>query len=500
MRLAATLLSMWLLIARPISAQTGIVYDQARAQYWEAMAAARVQGLPALIRQLEAVTAAFPASPVKPLVFETILAVALLHPGSVPDDERRWQTMKSQLGSNPELARSVQRVEIFRAYLAKAGAGDAGPAGATLSDPVFEGSILGRLAQADAAFRLGEYDRAQDLARLAIELDPYSPLLANAYAVLGLCAAYEGQMASAARFLQQALAITPLETLRGSTQSLLATALRFLRPATAAAGNSVFQNIAVTRLAGIDGLKDPRTMLFSDGKYWLLDRERLLAISPSGGVTETRQLRRLEDFSPLRPTGFYFLAEKDIEIAGARMAQLSASVAGRTRLLDRLRSVALDPAGVPYVLDEDRGIFRVMSAAGTAAAAEQVNPTKGRMLRIDARGYIYLLTHDRKSVAVLSRSGSMLADIRPSSVGGKNPSIEHFALDLLNHLYILDTEGNSIQIFAINSLAGRLEVNPVVVITLEQRPQFKDLKVMAVSDTGEMALTGKNENSWVLFK
>jgi hypothetical protein len=125
---------------------------------------------------------------------------------------------------------------------------------------------------------------------------------------------------------------------------------------------------------------------------------------------------------------------------------------------------------------------------------------KGHLLRIDSRDNLYVLGWDRRSISILSRDGKALATLSPAPWGGRSPSIEYFAVDSLNHAYILDTGSNSIQIFALNPGAAGLEVAPVATLALDPRPYHKNLRVLAVSDSGEIVVTGKNEDNWVLYR
>ena len=68
----------------------------------------------------------------------------------------------------------------------------------------------------------------------------------------------------------------------------------------------------------------------------------------------------------------------------------------------------------------------------------------------------------------------------------------------MNHIYILDQ--TSIQIFEMNETNSGLEKVKGSTITLDQRPQYKNLRVLAVSATGEMVVTGKNDDNWVTFQ
>jgi len=129
-----------------------------------------------------------------------------------------------------------------------------------------------------------------------------------------------------------------------------------------------------------------------------------------------------------------------------------------------------------------------------------LSTTKGRLVRVDARGYIYVLAWDRRSIQVLTKEGKLSTTISPAAVGGKESSIQSFALDLQNHVYILDTNSNALQVFAVNQAGASLQGAKVSTILLDQRPQHKNLRVIAVSSTGEVAVTGRNEDRWVIFR
>ena len=154
----------------------GIVAAQEilRAQYDEAMAAGRGDGLATLVRRLDALANGSPGAPVTAEIHETIQAIGLLHPGSVPDRTARLQTLRAQAAGNAALLRSLKRIAILDQYYEAATRGNTGNA-AALSDSLLEGSLLGIQASADAALRAGNYDLAETLASRAIEADPFPP-------------------------------------------------------------------------------------------------------------------------------------------------------------------------------------------------------------------------------------------------------------------------------------------------------------------------------------
>lgn len=477
--------------------QQGIVQDQVQSQFYEAMAAASSDGLPALVSKLDAIAGASPSSSFTPRLYETIQTIALLHPGSVPDQAKRLQTLKEQGAGNPGLARVLKRIEILQAYYAAAARGRPESASAALSDPVFEGSLLGVQALADAALRAHDYSQAEALAQQVIEADPYSPLLANAQMVLGLSATFRGDARMAVRRFQRALAVSSLPTVYGNTRDYLFTAFRFARPAPAAVGE-VYAEVAAVRLAGTTGLKDPQSLILNEGKFVLIDRDQVLTISPEGKALETKGERNIEDVAAIGAGKTYSLAEEGIDLGTGTLTALSMSVGGKPKTLKKLRSLAVDDRGDVYLLDQDAGLLRGSPTAAGALPLTLLAPIKGRLIRIDRRGNLYVLPADGKSILVLSREGRQLTSVVPGPTLGKEPSIEYFALDLLNHIYVLDA--NSIQIFAMIDGGAGLEQRRISAIPLDPRPQYKNLRVLGVTAAGEMVATGKNEDNWVCFR
>jgi tetratricopeptide (TPR) repeat protein len=481
----------------PLLIPQGLVQDPIVAQYHEAMASASVEGLPALVSKLDKLASSAPAAPITPRLHETIQAIAILHPGSVPDHAARLQALKSQASANPGIARILRRLELTQQYYAAAATGQSEKAAASLTDAVFEGSLMGIQALADASLRARDYGRAEALAQQIIESDPYSPLFANAYVILGLCDGYRGDVQGAARRFQRALAITPLPTVYGSTQDLLAGVYRFVRPTPGTVGE-IFDDVNAARLAGIQGLKEPRSLVRHQGKFILIDKEQVLTISADGKVTDTKPGRKIEDLAITAEGKYYYLAEDGIDLGTGTFVPLSATVGGKAKALKKLRSLAVDGRGDLYILDQDAGLFSCSPGAGASPTLTAIIPTKGRLIRIDPRGNFYLLAEDQRSILVLTREGKTITTVSPASTTGKQPSIEYFALDTLNHIYILDSA--SIQIFAMNDASAGLDKAKISAIPLDPRPYFKNLRVLAVSATGEMAVTGKNEDNWVLFR
>lgn len=487
----------WFAVLLPFIPQQGIINDPVLAKYHEAMAAATTEGLPSLVRKLESIASESSSSPFTPGVQETIQVIALLHPGIVSDQAARMQAIRAQAGTNPEMAKILKRLEILRAYYAAASQGRSESATAALSDPVFQGSLLGMQALADAALRARNYSRAESLAMQVIEADPYSPLLANAYVILGLCDAYQGRAQAAARRFQSALAVSPLPTLCGDTQDFLFTISRFARATPAPAGEILYE-MSATRLTGTQGLKDPRSLIFADGKFILIDREQILSLSADGNILETKAGRKLEDVAVAGSAKTYYLADDAIDLGTGNLTPVSLAVGGKAKALKKLRSLAVDDHGDVYLLDQDVGLLRGSPTARGTLDLTSVSPARGQLIRIDRRGNLYLLAAGQRSIMILSRDGKQLTSVSPSSTTGKEPTIQYFALDSLNHLYILDS--SSIQILAINDGSAGLAQTKIRVIPLDQRPQFKNLRVIGVTSTGDVAVTGKNEDTWVLYR
>jgi tetratricopeptide (TPR) repeat protein len=481
----------------PFLPQIGAMQDATQAQFYEAMSTASADGLPALVRKLDQIAVASPASPFTPYVQETIQVVGLLHPGSVPDRAVRLQAMKAQASANPAVARILRRMEILDQYYTAAAKGKPESAVAALSDAVFEDSSLGTQALADAALRMHDYNKAVTLALQLIESDPYNPLLANAYVILGLCDGYRGNAANAVKQFQRALALTPLPTVFGNTRDHLKYVYRFIRPTPGGIGE-IFDETNATQIAGTQEFKDPRSLAFHQGKFLLVDKEQILTMSLDGKVAETKPGKKLVDAAVTEDGKFYCLAEDGIDLGTGAMTPLNVMVAGKSKTLKKLRSLTIDWQGNVFVLDVDHGLFSGSPAAGSALSLKLVAPTRGQLLRIDPRGNLYLLSEDQRSIIVLSREGKQLATIAPVSATGKPLEIECFALDALNHIYILDSA--SIQIFAMNENGAGLESTKISSIALDPRPQHKNLKVLAVSATGEIVTTGKNENNWVIYQ
>jgi len=481
----------------PFLLQQGVIQDQARAQFYEAMAAATSDGLPALVRKLDAIAGASPSSSFAPFIQETIQGIGLLHPGSVPDQPARLKALKASGVGNPALTKVLQRIEILQTYYQAAIRGRGEGAVAALSDPVFAGSLLGLQAQADAALRAHEYVRAEALARQIIEADPYSPLPANAYMILGLSASFRGEAQACARYFQNALTITALPTIYGNTQNYLYTAYRFARPSISQAGD-FFDEVSAVRLVTSTGLKDPQSLIPAERGFFLVDKEQTLTVAADGKVLESKTSRRIEDAASPGAGKTYLLAEDGVDLGGGSFVPFSLSVQGKPKAVKKLRSLAVDIRGDIYLLDQDFGLLRGSLTGAGSLALTSLAPVKGRLIRIDSRGNLYVLAADGKSILVYSREGRQVNSVLPTPTAGKEANIEYFALDLLNHLYILDAY--SIQIFAMIDRTAGLDKVRIGAVTLDPRPQFKNLKVIGVNAAGEMVATGKNDDNWVCYR
>jgi hypothetical protein len=407
--------------------------------------------------------------------------------------------MRASSTGNPNLSRSVKRIEILQEYYNSPAPIVPDATLGRLSDPALDGSLLGLQARADAAFQTGDYARAKYLAYQLVEAAPYSPLLSSTFLMLGLSEVYTGNAPAAARLFQRAVTLSPLPSRRGRAQDHLATIYRFVRPAPGNFGE-LFDEELESRITGVPEIKEPRALVFDKGKFILVDREQVLILSGAGAVEESRSAREFEDVAVNRSGTHYYLREDAIDLGTGSLIRLTFSVAGKERPLRKLRSVALDARGDLLLLDEEFGLLRCALEGTTLRAPGVLSPMKGRLVRVDSRGNIYVLTWDRRSIQILTKDGKPLTTLSPPAVGGKETSIQSFALDVQNHVYILDTNSNAIQVFAVNQVGSSLPGAKVSTILMDQRPQHKNLRVIGVSSTGEVAVTGRNEDRWVIFR
>jgi hypothetical protein len=225
----------------------------------------------------------------------------------------------------------------------------------------------------------------------------------------------------------------------------------------------------------------------------------ILTVSPDGKVLDKKPARRIEDIAATGDGKIYTITDEQIDLGSGSLVTLSLTVGKKTKKITKLRSLTVDANGDIYFLDQDLGILR-SDATVTAGSLSIVEfaPVKGRLIRADGWGNLYVLSPDQKSILVLSKAGKQLGSVQPDPVAGKLGLIEYFALDSLNHLYIL--ESNSIQIFAMINGGAGFEKKRVGLYVLDSRPQFRNLSVLGIHATGELAMTGKNEDNWVYFK
>jgi len=492
-----TLFKAWCIAFLPVIWYQGIVQGPVQARFTEAVSTASAEGLAVFIGKLDSIASAYPNSPLNSQIQETVQLVGLLHPGSVPDAAERMESLATRSKEDPSLASAVRRVEILRRYYEAAIAGRGESLVGALEDPVFENSLLALHALADASLRRGDYGEAEQNCRRLIESDPYSPLIADVYVILGLCSTYRGEPGRAARNLQKALLITEHPTLYGRTQDYLAATYRFVRPVPGKVGK-IFDEVEVIPISGTR-IKDPQTLTSSGEEFILVDREQIVSISQDGKAVERKPGRKFRDSAPQESSTLWSLTDELLDPGTGSPIRLTVVARRKAKQLKKMRSMAIDDRGDFYLLDEDAGLLHGEFDESGNPSLTVLAPIKGRFARLDRRGYLYILAWDRRSISIHSRDGKPIARIMPSAPGGK-ASVAAFALDSLNHIYILEEKSSSVQVFAVNDDAGELDAVRIGTIPLEARQQFEDLKVMAVSDRGELALTGKNKDTWIIFK
>jgi tetratricopeptide (TPR) repeat protein len=480
----------------PFLFQQGIVLDPAGVQYYQAVAAAPAEGLPGLVRKLDTICKSFPNSPSFPIIQETTLSLGILHPGLIPDPSERIQALKA--ANNSAMTGMLARIEIVQAYFREARQGGWEKASTSLSNPLLNGTLLQMQALADAALRSRDYAQAEALARRALEADPYSLLTANAHMALGLSFLYRGDAKSAMRHFRNAYAIYPGDTVYGNTREIMFSTWRFARP-TPGAVAEIFDEMAGARLVPSTPLKEPLETIFFQGKCLLLDKEQMLTVAPDGKVLETKPMRKIEDIALARDGKLYSITEDRIDLGAGTPVPLSISIGGRPKNLDKLRSIAADERGDVYLLDQDTGILRgTISGAGLTLTL--LSPMRGRLLRMDGRGHLFVVSADGKSIQIFAREGKIIGSIAPVQIPGKEPDVEHIALDALNHLYVLDGNTNSIQIYTILEGSAGFDKQRAGSMVLDQQPQYKNLKVIGVSASGEVYAVGKGEDSWIWLR
>jgi hypothetical protein len=483
------------LVLLPLLLQQGVALDEAQARFYESMELASTEGIPSLIRRLDTLATTSSSSSFAPQIHETILVIGLLHPGSVPDLNSRLAVLKTAASGNPELAKTLKRVELLQSYYTAALNGRPETASAGLSDPVFEGSPYGIQALADASLRARDFEKATMLTLRAIENDPHSPLLSSPYMILGLSSAYQGNAKLALTYFQHALAASELPTIYGNPRDYVFSAYRFNRPVPAPVGD-IFDETASVRLEA--EIKEPQTMIFSGNSFVLLDKEMLLKVSPQGKILDKKPVHKIEDVASAENGILYSIAEDRIDLGSGNTATITLSGGKKAKRITSLCSVAAAGGGDLYLLDGDAGLLRGTTeiSAGSITVAT-IAPVKGRLVRVDTLGNIYVLAKDQKSIMIFSRDGKPLTTVSTEPVAGKAGSIEYFALDSLDRLYVLVS--NSIQIFAAKS-GSAIERARVSTIAFDQRPEFRNLKVLGVNPAGVVAVIGKNEGNWVSFK
>jgi hypothetical protein len=289
-----------------------------------------------------------------------------------------------------------------------------------------------------------------------------------------------------------------LPTVYGSARDYAYLAYRFARPTPGAVGD-VFKESTVTPISGISGLDDPGALIYHEGEYILLDRDQIYTVDRDGKAAGERAPTRLFDAAVTASGDICYLAENSLDPGDGNWIRLSVTGGGRTRSLSKLQSIALDSRENLYILDQDNGLLRGIRGTD-GISLTTITPIKGRQIRIDRRDYLYVLNWDRRSITLLSPNGMVLNTISPSPWNGKNPSIEYFALDILNHVYILDTGSNTIRIFSLNLGGSGPEPVSVATLALDSKPHNKNLRVLAVAPTGEIVVTGKNEDNWVCYR
>jgi len=479
--------------------QQNFTQDRPLAAYHDALAAASVSGLPALIKSLDAIIAAHPGSDIAPVALETVQTIGILHPSLLPDRAARLEAAARQAAGNPALARVAKRLELMAAYFSDAAKAAAGEAPTPPAGPDADNSWLQDMARADAAMRSGELQQAQALCHRIIEVDSESPLLAAVHTLLGLAHAGQGDVEPAAWNFQRAELITPAETVYGRAADYLQTLCRFERKALDRSA-SLFHDPELVPIAGIQEVKEPRALHYLQGKFWLLDREQVVILDGDGKVEGTKPSRQAEDIALLDTGSLVTLTEDGIQYEGQRPVRLTASIGGKARNLSKLQSFVLDNNGDFVLLDQDAGVVRARRLPDGTFSATVLTPMRGRLLRMDSNGRLYLLSQDRRTVTILSPAGKPVTSVSPASVSGKTPSVEHFALDNLNHLYLLGNDPGSVQIFRINSKDGTIAAEPLHTMEFEDRPPFRDLRVLALSPRGVLTVLGKDTNTWVTYR
>jgi tetratricopeptide (TPR) repeat protein len=484
------------LLIFPFLFTQGIVLDRTQVQFYETMELASAEGIPTWLLELDNLVKSSPSSPFVPHIQETILITGLLHPGSVPDWSSRFASLKSSASANPLASKVLKRLEILKAYYSDAAEGRAEKAALTLSDPVFEGSPYGIQARADAALRAQDYKKALMLAMRVIENDPYSPLLANAYMVLGLAATYQGDNTSALTYFRKALATCELPTVYGNPRDFVFAAYRFSRAVPSVVGD-IYDKVESTHLEA--DLKEPQAMIFGDNRFVLLDKEMLLTVSPAGKILDKKPVRKIEDVAPAGNGRLYSITEDRIDLGNGNTATLSMTVGKKTKRVHKLRSIAMGIGGDLFLLDEDAGLLRGTAAVqGDSLPLSSIAPIEGRLVRTDSWGNAYVLDKDKKSIRVFTRDGKSLTSISAAPVESKAESIDYFALDSLNAVYLLAS--NSVQVYVMKHGKTGIERKRICLFVFNDRPQLRNLKVLGVTPDGEMVVTGKNENNWVCFR
>lgn len=258
---------------------------------------------------------------------------------------------------------------------------------------------------------------------------------------------------------------------------------------------------------GLTSLDEPSALINEpDGSFLLVDqgagklyRVAGDAATPvgSGTAQEPGAAVRLSD-------GTLVIGSKNgmVAVPAGKGVPTTGTWGGRTRLLKRVRAMAVNSKGDLFIVDRDYdGLLRCTS--GAAACSPWSTAGKLRTVKVGSSDFVYALDDKQPVVRVFDDNGRLVTAVGPLFGATKLEKITDIAVDAAYALYLLDADLHRIEVGALRVTAdGRLTAEPLGSVTVppEGDRAMKNPSALTVTPSGVLLVAGKSASPLLRFR
>jgi TolA-binding protein len=337
----------------------------------------------------------------------------------------------------------------------------------------------------------GEFEKAyEEFAKVKIRFAD-SPLAPEAQLQMGVCSLLQNQYLDAAYDFQQVIEHAPdsPEAADALDYNTLIYRLYIASPSDKSA-YPADSSFSLT----LQDLDEPAGLIIdSKRNVYLSDKDKKIVyiFDPTGKLSNTLSVAAPQGLFVDDRDKLYIANTTTVVSPGDEIVPFSVrKPAGKSELLEEIRSVAVDSSGIYLLVSEKVPGVLAYDKTGTAVLGPGMARTEKEYVKVfvNQRNQIFALDKQRKQISLHSPEGNLIFSLGPRGSGYDFDRIEDFAVDRANNLYVLTKNPRGVFIF---SATGKLlrfigsEKNGAI--------SFEDGKLIAVDPSGAIFILDKGQ-------